>query len=78
VPEGYFRREWKAAEERALGIADALTFVVPIAVESIDRGSRMLPKRWREQLNIAEALDSATRHSVARALAGQQPLRVAG
>jgi hypothetical protein len=31
--EGYFRREWARAADRALGIADEIPFIVPVAAD---------------------------------------------
>lgn len=46
--EGYFRREWKLAEDRALGIAEGVPFIVPIAVDDVANDAPTVPERFRQ------------------------------
>jgi hypothetical protein len=46
--EGYFRREWKMAEDRSLGIAEGVPFIVPVAVDGISDNAVALPERFRQ------------------------------
>jgi len=42
--EGYFRREWKLAEERSLGIADTVPFILPIVIDDTHEYSETVPE----------------------------------
>lgn len=46
--EGYFRREWKLAEDRSLGIAEGVPFIIPVAVDDISDQSAAVPDRFRQ------------------------------
>ncbi|MBI3937949.1 MAG: toll/interleukin-1 receptor domain-containing protein [Betaproteobacteria bacterium] len=46
--EGYFRREWKLAEERALGIAEHVPFIVPVVVDDTDAYTEGVPERLQK------------------------------
>jgi len=45
--EGYFRREWKLAEERAFGIAEHIPFIVPVVVDDTPEYAESFPERLR-------------------------------
>jgi hypothetical protein len=46
-PEGYFRREWAWAADRALGIADEVPFLVPLTVDDTPPYSAKVPERFK-------------------------------
>lgn len=45
--EGFFRKEWRLAEERMRGIADHVPFVLPIAVDDVSSRSDGFPEAFR-------------------------------
>ena len=54
--EGYFRREWKLAAERALGIAEQIPFVLPVVVDDTAEYSASVPEcflatQWTRLVN---------------------------
>jgi TolB-like protein/tetratricopeptide (TPR) repeat protein len=46
--EGYFRREWRLAVERAGDMAENKAFLVPIAIDSTTEGDPSVPEKFRE------------------------------
>jgi hypothetical protein len=46
--EGYFRLEWRLAAERALQIADAVPFILPIALDDTDESVAKVPDKFKE------------------------------
>jgi hypothetical protein len=46
-PEGYFRREWRLAVERAQDIADDEPFLIPVLVDSTNEATARVPDRFR-------------------------------
>jgi hypothetical protein len=46
--EGYFRREWRLAEERALGIADNVPFILPVVVDDTPEYTENVPERFQK------------------------------
>jgi hypothetical protein len=46
-PEGYFRREWLLAAERAMDFAEATPFIVPIAIDDTPEDTLGVPERFR-------------------------------
>lgn len=44
--EGYFRREWKLAEERSLGIADHVPFILPVVIDDTHEYSESVPEAF--------------------------------
>jgi len=44
--EGYFRREWSLAVERAMDIADSVPFIIPVAIDDTDEDAESLPDRF--------------------------------
>jgi len=46
--EGYFRREWSLAIERAQGIADNVPFILPVVVDDTPEYSETVPERFRQ------------------------------
>jgi hypothetical protein len=44
--EGYFRREWALAVERAMDIADSVPFIVPVAIDDTDEDAEGVPERF--------------------------------
>ena len=46
--EGYFRREWRLAAERAMQIADTVPFIQPIALDETDESVAEVPDRFKE------------------------------
>lgn len=45
--EGYFRREWSYALDRARNIAEGALFIVPVAIDAIDAASAHIPDRFK-------------------------------
>src|ERR1700678_2802480 len=46
--EGYFRREWRLAVERALDMADDHTFLLPVVIDGTDQATARVPERFLE------------------------------
>jgi TolB-like protein/Tfp pilus assembly protein PilF len=46
--EGYFRREWKLAVERTADMAEDVSFLVPVAIDSTPEATARVPDRFRE------------------------------
>jgi hypothetical protein len=46
-PEGYFRREWNIAADRALNFADDVTFLLPVTIDDTAAYSARVPERFR-------------------------------
>ncbi len=44
--EGYFRREWKLAEERSLGIAEHVPFILPVVIDATHEYSESVPEAF--------------------------------
>jgi hypothetical protein len=44
--EGYFRREWRLAEERSMGIADHVPFILPVVVDDTPEYSESVPESF--------------------------------
>lgn len=44
--EGYFRREWKLAEERAWGIADGVPFILPVVIDDTPPYESRVPETF--------------------------------
>jgi TolB-like protein len=44
--EGYFRREWRLAVERALDMADDHTFLLPVVIDGTDQASARVPEKF--------------------------------
>jgi hypothetical protein len=45
--EGYFRREWSYALDRARNIADGAVFIVPVSVDDTDADATHVPERFK-------------------------------
>lgn len=46
--EGYFRREWKLAEERSWGIADSVPFILPIVIDDTPAYESVVPEAFQK------------------------------
>jgi len=46
--EGYFRREWRLAVERAGDMAEDVPFLVPVVIDSTKDATARVPERFRE------------------------------
>ena len=44
--EGYFRREWAWAAERAMDFADAAPFIIPVAIDDTPENAENVPDRF--------------------------------
>jgi len=44
--EGYFRREWRLADERSMGIADGVPFILPVVVDDTPEYSESVPESF--------------------------------
>jgi hypothetical protein len=47
-PEGYFRREWSLAAERAMDFAESIPFIIPIAIDDTREDAEGVPERFRQ------------------------------
>jgi hypothetical protein len=45
--EGYFRREWSYAIDRARNIAEGALFILPVCVDDTDGGQAQVPDRFK-------------------------------
>ncbi len=45
--EGYFRREWSYAQDRARNIAEGALFILPVCIDDIDTARANVPDRFR-------------------------------
>lgn len=45
--EGYFRREWSYALDRARNMADGTLFILPVTIDATDAASATVPDRFR-------------------------------
>jgi len=45
--EGYFRREWKLAEERSQGIAEGVPFILPVVVDDTPAYESIVPECFK-------------------------------
>jgi TIR domain-containing protein len=45
--EGYFRREWARAVDRALGIAEEVPFIVPVSIDDTPAYTAKVPERFK-------------------------------
>jgi hypothetical protein len=46
--EGYFRREWKLAVDRTADMAEDVTFLLPVVIDSTPDATARVPDRFRE------------------------------
>ena len=45
--EGYFRREWSYAMDRARNMADEAIFILPVCVDDTDQGAARVPEKFK-------------------------------
>ena len=45
--EGYFRREWSYAIDRARNMADDALFIMPVFVDALDQQEARIPDRFK-------------------------------
>ena len=45
--EGYFRREWSYALDRARNMADGALFILPVTIDGTDANAALVPDRFR-------------------------------
>jgi TIR domain-containing protein/SIR2-like protein len=45
--EGYFRREWSYAIDRARNIAEGALFILPVCIDETDAGASQVPERFK-------------------------------
>jgi hypothetical protein len=45
--EGYFRREWSYAVDRARNIADGAVFILPVCIDDVPEGEALVPDRFK-------------------------------
>jgi hypothetical protein len=45
--EGYFRREWSYALDRARNIAEGALFILPVSIDDTDAGAANVPERFK-------------------------------
>jgi TIR domain/SIR2-like domain len=46
--EGYFRREWSLATERAMDFAESVPFIIPVAIDDTSEDAEGIPERFRQ------------------------------
>lgn len=46
--EGYFRREWRLADERTMGIADGVPFILPVVVDDTPEYGESVPESFQK------------------------------
>lgn len=46
--EGYFRREWRLAVERAGDMAEDVAFLLPVVIDNTSDATARVPDRFRE------------------------------
>jgi len=44
--EGYFRREWRWASERAMDFADSVPFIIPVVIDDTPEDAENVPDRF--------------------------------
>jgi hypothetical protein len=44
--EGYYRREWSLAVERAMDFADSVPFIIPVAIDDTAEDADGIPERF--------------------------------
>lgn len=64
--EGYFRREWNIAADRALNFADDVPFIVPITIDDTAAYSARVPERFRRSQWISAPGGDVTTEVVER------------
>lgn len=45
--EGYFRREWSYAIDRARNIAEGAVFIMPVTIDDTDGGNALVPEKFK-------------------------------
>ncbi|HVH82968.1 MAG TPA: toll/interleukin-1 receptor domain-containing protein, partial [Steroidobacteraceae bacterium] len=45
--EGYFRREWSYAIDRARNMADGALFILPVSIDAIDAAAALVPEKFK-------------------------------
>ena len=45
--EGYFRREWSYAIDRARNIAEGALFIMPVTIDDTDGGAAQVPEKFK-------------------------------
>jgi hypothetical protein len=45
--EGYFRREWSYAIDRARNMADGALFILPVSIDDTDGGQALVPDKFK-------------------------------
>ena len=45
--EGYFRREWSYAIDRARNIAEGALFILPVCIDDTDGGNAQVPEKFK-------------------------------
>jgi hypothetical protein len=45
--EGYFRREWNLAADRALNFSDEVPFILPVTIDDTAAYTARVPERFR-------------------------------
>lgn len=45
--EGYFRREWNIAADRALNFADDVAFIIPVTIDNTQAHTARVPERFK-------------------------------
>jgi hypothetical protein len=45
--EGFFRREWSYAIDRARNIADGALFILPVCIDDTSEGDAQVPEKFR-------------------------------
>jgi hypothetical protein len=67
--EGYFRREWSYAIDRARNMADDALFILPVCVDDTDAGRALVPEKFKA-LHFSRLRDGAVTPEFAQRLRG--------
>ena len=77
-PEGYFRREWRLAVERALDMADDHTFLLPVAIDDTTQAGARVPERFLSVhwLRVPGGRPTSALEALSRRLVSGQPAAI--
>lgn len=67
--EGYFRREWSYAIDRARNMADDSLFILPVCIDDTDAGRALVPEKFKA-LHFSRLPDGAVTPEFAQRLRG--------
>ncbi|MGC8519078.1 MAG: toll/interleukin-1 receptor domain-containing protein [Steroidobacteraceae bacterium] len=73
--EGYFRREWRLAVERALDMADDSVFLVPVVIDDTPEAVARVPEKFRavQWVRVPDGAPNAALETLGRRLVSGEP-----